>query len=54
MRSKNTEAPELIAKAIVWFAGKALGVLPVVGPVFTVVGFVADVAAIRKAYRNPE
>ncbi len=54
MRSSDTHAPELIAKAIVWFAGQALGIIPVIGPVFVVVGFVSDVAEIRKAYRHAE
>ena len=54
MTRDNYDASELIAKAIVWAAGQALQIVPVIGPVFRVVGFVNTVAEIRKAYAVQE
>jgi hypothetical protein len=53
-RSKQ-DSTVLIAKAIVWVAGKAIEYVPIVGPVFKIVNFLNDVAEIRQAYskRDP-
>ena len=44
----RTDASVLIAKAIVWVAGRALESIPVVGPIFRVVNFVNDIAELKK------
>jgi hypothetical protein len=52
--AETTDTSVLIAKAIVWVAGRAFEFVPVIGPVFRVVNFVNDVAQIRQAYGENE
>ena len=46
---RSTDNSVLVAKAIVWVAGKALEFVPVIGPFVRVVNFVKDVAEVNTA-----
>ena len=52
MKLRRMDANELMAKAIVWAAGEAISVVPVVGHVYRVVRFVNSVAEMRKTYAS--
>jgi hypothetical protein len=52
--TRRNEPTVLIARALVWVAGRAIECAPVIGPIFKVVNFVNDVAELRKAYAEPE
>ena len=47
--NRSTDSSVVIARAIVWLAGRALEAVPVIGPVIKVVNFVNDVAELKKA-----
>lgn len=45
---KQKSMNDMIAKALIWVAGKAIESMPVIGPVFKVLSFVNDVAELRR------
>jgi hypothetical protein len=49
-RTRTSWFEKMIAKALVWVAGKALESAPVIGPILKVINFVNEVSEVRKAY----
>jgi hypothetical protein len=49
-RARTSLFDRLIAKVLVWVAGRAIETVPVIGPIVKAVKFVNDVAEIRRAY----
>ena len=49
---KQISMKNMIAKAVVWAAGKALESMPVIGPIFKVLKFVNEMAELRPPRRR--